>query len=119
MSLATPYFWVIDPNSDPGTSSPRFVGRALPSAPSCASCARSGLWSLALLFQICRSLTFGAEPSHRQESAPAPEISSAASAKKIYSQALAHHQKEPGDAAFAWQFARACFDLAEFATTSA
>src|SRR5437868_15174415 len=96
MSLATPYFWVIDPRHF-------------------RVCTR--ICALALLFQVFVSFAFGAEPSHRPDNAPAPESSPEAGAKRAYSEALAHYKKQPADAALAWQFARACFDLAEFATS--
>jgi tetratricopeptide (TPR) repeat protein len=46
----------------------------------------------------------------------AAETDFAAYAKKSFQKAKARYQEKPGDAATAWQFGRACFDLAEFAT---
>jgi hypothetical protein len=45
----------------------------------------------------------------------AAETGLAAYAKKSYQDAQGRYLKAPGDAATAWQFGRACFDLAEFA----
>jgi tetratricopeptide (TPR) repeat protein len=42
----------------------------------------------------------------------------AAYAQQSFQQAQARYQKAPGEAAAAWQFGRACFDLAEFATNN-
>jgi hypothetical protein len=47
---------------------------------------------------------------------PAAETEFAAYAKKSLQEAQARYQKAPGEATAAWQFGRACFDLAEFAT---
>jgi hypothetical protein len=40
----------------------------------------------------------------------------AAYAQRTFLETQAHYRSAPGEAAAAWQFARACFDLAEFAT---
>jgi len=48
----------------------------------------------------------------------AAETGFAAYAKKSFQEAQARYQKAPGEAAAAWQFGRACFDLAEFATNN-
>ena len=50
--------------------------------------------------------------------APALEREAAARAKRSYGEALTRHKKEPRNGEEAWQFARACFDLGEFATNS-
>jgi tetratricopeptide (TPR) repeat protein len=42
----------------------------------------------------------------------------AAYAMKSFQNAQARYQQAPGEAAAAWQFGRACFDLAEFATNN-
>jgi hypothetical protein len=47
---------------------------------------------------------------------PAAEAEFAAAAKQAFQKAQAQYQHAAGEAAAAWQFARACFDLAEFAT---
>jgi hypothetical protein len=47
---------------------------------------------------------------------PAAETGFAAYAKRSFQEAQAHYRKAPGEATAAWQFGRACFDLAEFAT---
>ena len=44
------------------------------------------------------------------------ETGFAAHAERSFQEAQARYQKAPGEAAAAWQFGRACFDLAEFAT---
>jgi tetratricopeptide (TPR) repeat protein len=62
---------------------------------------------LGLLLQTHASL---AEP-------PAVEKEYIALAERTFQQAQAHYRQAPNEAAAAWQFARACFDLAEFATT--
>jgi tetratricopeptide (TPR) repeat protein len=49
-------------------------------------------------------------------SAPTAETEFAAYAKRNFQEAQAHYRKAPGEGAAAWQFGRACFDLAEFAT---
>src|ERR1035437_8613286 len=47
---------------------------------------------------------------------PAAESGFAASAKQNFQAAQAHYREALGEATAAWKFARACFDLAEFAT---
>ena len=49
---------------------------------------------------------------------PAAETEFAAYAKRNFQEAQAHYRKAPGEATAAWQFGRACFDLAEFATNN-
>jgi tetratricopeptide (TPR) repeat protein len=49
---------------------------------------------------------------------PAAESEFAAYAQKNFQAAQAHYQQAPGEATAAWQFGRACFDRAEFATNS-
>jgi hypothetical protein len=44
------------------------------------------------------------------------ETNSAARAQRLFLEARSRHEAEPGRTEFAWQFARACFDRAEFAT---
>jgi tetratricopeptide (TPR) repeat protein len=48
----------------------------------------------------------------------AAETEFAAYAQRSFQQAQARYQKLPGEAAAAWQFGRACFDLAEFAANN-
>ncbi len=43
----------------------------------------------------------------------------AARAQRIFLEARAQHENEPTDVKLAWQFAKACFDRAEFATNDA
>ena len=49
----------------------------------------------------------------------AAETESAACAQRNFQQAQARYQQAPADTSAAWQFGRACFDLAEFATNNA
>jgi len=49
---------------------------------------------------------------------PATETQFAAYATKSFQEAGERYQKAPGEAGAAWQFGRACFDLAEFATNN-
>ena len=50
---------------------------------------------------------------------PTAETQFAAYTKKCYQEAQARYQKSPGEAGAAWQFGRACFDMAELATNHA
>ncbi len=43
----------------------------------------------------------------------------AARVERVFLEARAQHESQPGDSLLAWQFARACFDRAEFATNDA
>ncbi len=54
----------------------------------------------------------------QQPSLPTAENESAVRARRIFGEADLRHRKEPTKEA-AWQFGRACFDLAEFSTNSA
>jgi tetratricopeptide (TPR) repeat protein len=54
----------------------------------------------------------------QQPSAPAPENESVTRARRDYWEAEARYKKEPTKPEAAWQFGRACFDLAEFSTNS-
>lgn len=47
---------------------------------------------------------------------PTAETGFAAYAKRSFQEAQVRYRKAPGEAAAGWQFGRACFDLAEFAT---
>ena len=49
---------------------------------------------------------------------PTAETGFAAYAKRSFQEAQVRYRKTPGEAAAGWQFGRACFDLAEFATNS-
>jgi hypothetical protein len=50
--------------------------------------------------------------------APAAETDFAASAKRNFQEAKVRYREKPGEGTTAWQFGRACFDLAEFATNN-
>jgi hypothetical protein len=56
------------------------------------------------------------DASHALADSPASEVEFATHAKQHFQEAQTHYRNTPGDAAAAWKFARACFDLAEFAT---
>jgi hypothetical protein len=49
---------------------------------------------------------------------PATDTRFVAHARKAYQEAQARYQKDPRDRTVAWEFGRACFDLAEFATNN-
>jgi tetratricopeptide (TPR) repeat protein len=51
-------------------------------------------------------------------SVTASDTDSSAAARRAFWEDRARHQKDPHDAQASWQFARACFDLAEVATNS-
>jgi tetratricopeptide (TPR) repeat protein len=68
------------------------------------------MWLAGGLALLARLNSAAADPT-------AGETGSAGSANKSYQEAKAHYQEKPGEAAAGWQFGRACFDLAEFATT--
>lgn len=53
-----------------------------------------------------------------QQSASTVENESASRAKRVYWEADARFKKEPKNGEAVWQFGRACFDAAEFATNS-
>ena len=71
---------------------------------------------VALLLLVCDMLL--ADPAYNPATGPSLERETAARAKRTYAEALAQHKKEPHDSETAWHFARACFDLGEFATNS-
>ena len=50
--------------------------------------------------------------------APAAETDIAAYAKRSFQEAEVRYREKPGEGTAAWQFGRACFDLAEFATNN-
>jgi tetratricopeptide (TPR) repeat protein len=50
--------------------------------------------------------------------APAAETDLAAYARRNFQEAKARYREKPGEGTVAWQFGRACFDLAEFATNN-
>ena len=64
-------------------------------------------------------LGFLAGPDYVLANPTAAEMEFAAYAKRSFQEAQAHYRKAPGEATAAWQFGRACFDLAEFATNNA
>jgi tetratricopeptide (TPR) repeat protein len=67
-----------------------------------------------VVFPVCLGLFVGANPSLADP--PAAEAGFTASARQHFQEAQAHYRNAPGEVAAAWKFARACFDLAEFAT---
>ncbi len=89
---------------------------------------RNGLkrrrWSPNLFWIACFSFLFVAPTLHFAEAAdqfatnePMRQIDFAVRAKKIFLSARARFQSETNNPEAAWQYARACFDLGEFATT--
>jgi tetratricopeptide (TPR) repeat protein len=57
---------------------------------------------------------------HQAPAAPAdPETDTAAYAQRSFQNAQKRYREAPREAAAAWQFGRACFELAEFATNNA
>jgi tetratricopeptide (TPR) repeat protein len=71
------------------------------------------LWGWLLAIWCSCSLCLAQQPVARTS-----ENESAARARRIYWEADARHKKEPNKSEAAWQFGRACFDLAEFSTNS-
>jgi tetratricopeptide (TPR) repeat protein len=71
-------------------------------------------WVLFALALICIS---GGQA--RAQSANSPPSSRAAQARSAYENALNRFHQEPQDSEAAWQFARTCFDLADFAANKA
>lgn len=67
-----------------------------------------------VLFAVCLGLFVEANQTLAEP--PVAEAGFAASARQHFLEAQAHYRSMPGEAAAAWKFARACFDLAEFAT---
>jgi tetratricopeptide (TPR) repeat protein len=59
-----------------------------------------------------------ADPAHNPAIAPSLEKEAAMQAKRTYSETMAQHKKDSHNVEAAWQFARACFDLGEFAANS-
>ena len=70
---------------------------------------------LALAILLSFSLSLLADPGQKPNSQPDP----ATLARKAYVETLARHKKDSRDPTASTDFARACFDLAEFATNSA
>lgn len=64
----------------------------------------------------CLGLFAGTNQALAEPSAAETEFASYA--QKCFQQAQERYHKLPGEAATAWQFGRACFDLAEFATNN-
>jgi len=71
------------------------------------------LWGLVLGVLHCCTLCLA-----QQTNALAAQNESAARARRIYWEADARYRKEPKNVEAAWQFGRACFDVAEFSTNS-
>jgi tetratricopeptide (TPR) repeat protein len=66
------------------------------------------------VFAACLGLFAGANQALANP--PSDEAGYAAYAMRGFQEAQAHYRNAPGEVAAAWHFARACFDLAEFAT---
>src|ERR1035441_5066177 len=64
---------------------------------------------------FCLSLLV--EANQTRADTPAGETGFAAYAKQNFQSAQAHYREAPGEATAAWKFARACFDLADLATS--
>jgi tetratricopeptide (TPR) repeat protein len=69
-----------------------------------------------VVFPVC--LGFFVEASPALADPPAAETGFAAYAQRSFQAAQAHYRSAPSEAAAAWQFARACFDLADCATNN-
>jgi tetratricopeptide (TPR) repeat protein len=67
-----------------------------------------------IVFPVCVGLVVEANQTLAEP--PAAETGFAAYAQRSFQAAQEHYRKAPGEATASWQFARACFDLAEFAT---
>jgi len=67
-----------------------------------------------VVFPVCLGLL--AQPHQTLADPAAVETGFAAYAQRNFLGAQAHYREAPGEATAAWKFARACFDLAEFAT---
>lgn len=66
------------------------------------------------VFPVCLGLLAQTHPSLAGPAAV--EAGFAAYAQRNFQGTQAHYREAPGEATAAWKFARACFDLAEFAT---
>src|ERR1035438_741390 len=66
-----------------------------------------------VVVSLCLGLCM--ETNQTRADTPAAESGFAAYAKQNFQAAQAHYREAPGEATAAWKFARACFDLAEFA----
>jgi len=73
---------------------------------------------VALLFCLFLAVAAMADPAKNPDKHSPPQTDPRALADKAYNRALAQHEKNPANAAGSCDFARACFDLAEFATNS-
>jgi len=77
------------------------------------------LVGIALAFFFILPLDAGAQTNRSANPHLATETNLVAQVKKNFRRAHARYQNEPRDTEAAWQFARACFDLADVATESA
>ena len=66
-----------------------------------------------VVFPVCLGLLAQTHPTLADPLAA--ETGFVAYAKQNFQESQAHYRNAPGEAAAAWKFARACFDLAEFA----
>jgi hypothetical protein len=64
---------------------------------------------------LASSLVFLAGAPEAPADTPAAEAESATYARRNYQEAQARYRGAPGEATAAWQFGRACFEVAEFA----
>src|SRR5438067_433410 len=115
MKLATYNSWVFGPAGprlpipNRGSQRLRMHGR-----PEIDLTVLATFWPLrVLLLTACLAVVFSAHS--RADSAGDLD---AAQSKRAFWEARARYQAEPRDAEAAWQFGRACFDLADFATNS-
>jgi len=74
---------------------------------------------LRAIIWLASCLVFLAGASEVSAATSAAETESAAYARRNFQAAQARYRRAPGEVAAAWQFGRACFDLAEFAANSA
>jgi tetratricopeptide (TPR) repeat protein len=75
----------------------------------------AGFVAAAVLFSACLSLC---GQTNQAAARPTGAEASLAAAQSSFRDAQSRYQKEPDNAIAAWQFGRACFDLAEFATSN-
>ncbi len=68
------------------------------------------------VIRLASSLVFLAGAPEVPADTPTAEAESAAYARRNFQEARARYDTAPGESAVAWQFGRACFEVAEFAT---
>src|SRR6266850_4859493 len=103
MTLARANYWVFDPT--------KRRSRCRPAARKRGRGQRSGrVAGLAGLILVCLGLLASVTSGS--------DLTFSAQAQRAFWEALKRYEGEPRNAEAAWQFARACFDRAEFATNS-